>query len=265
MPTPTDFPTGAPLWVDLISSDAEGVLPFYEQLFGWTPTRTGPEFGNYIVLSLGDRQLGGLIQGQPAGGADDIDGSELWRVYLETGDAETTAQAITGAGGMVLQGPHVVGPLGSMLVAIDNDRGVVGGWQRGENRGFQVVAEPGAPAWFELHTTSYDDAVQFYQQAFGWQTTTMADSGGFRYTQLLVDGSPYAGILDASAFWEAGAPAKWLVYFLVDDVDGARASAVQLGGAALDEPADSPFGRIATLADPAGAVFKIVGAMPTPA
>lgn len=261
MPAPLDFPTGAPLWADVVSSDPDVSVPFYEKLFGWTATAMGEQFGGYVAFSLGDRQLGGLVPRESTSNTGDGTTTDLWRVYLETSDVETTAQAITGAGGLVLDGPHQVGPLGSMLLAEDNDRGIVGAWQRGENRGFQIVAEAGAPAWFELHTTSYDDAVQFYQQAFGWQTNTMADSGGFRYTQLLVDGQPYAGILDAQAI-RAGEPAAWMIYFAVDDVDAALVTVDELGGGVVDPAVDSPFGRMATITDPTGAVLKLVSASP---
>jgi predicted enzyme related to lactoylglutathione lyase len=253
MPTPTDFPTGAPLWIDLNSSDVDASRAFYEGLFGWSSVAAGPEFGNYVTFSLDDRQVAGMVANSEAGTIRDF-----WTVYLETDDAETTAQAITGAGGFVVMGPHQVGPMGSMVIATAPDRAVVGAWQRDQMRGFQVVAEPGAPAWFELHTTEYDDAVQFYQQAFGWQTATMSDTPEFRYTQLKVGDEPYAGIMDASAYWPSGDPAAWLVYVNVADADASLARAVELGGAIVDEPTDTPFGRLATLSDATGALIKIM-------
>jgi predicted enzyme related to lactoylglutathione lyase len=253
MPTPTDFPTGAPLWIDLNSSDIEASKAFYEGLFGWTSLSAGPDFGNYVTFSLDGRQVAGMVANPLAGTIRDA-----WTVYLETDDAETTAQAITGAGGLVLMGPHGVGPLGSMLVATAPDRATVGAWQRGEMRGFETVAEPGAPAWFELHTTEYDDAVQFYQQAFGWQTATMGDSPEFRYTQLTADGEMYAGIYDASAHWPAGDPAAWVVYVNVADADAALATALELGGTHIDGPTDTPFGRLTTVTDTTGALIKLI-------
>lgn len=262
MVTPTDFPAGAPLWIDLSSSEPDKAAAFYEALFGWTATPTGPQFGNYIQLGLDGRQFGGIARNESGSGAPESAHPDLWQVYLETSDAETTASAVTGAGGMVLQGPHAVGPLGSMLIALDNDRALVGAWQRGTNRGFQVVAEAGAPAWFELHTTGYDDAVQFYRQAFGWQTNTMSDTPEFRYSQLVVDDQPYAGIMDASGYWPAGNPAMWVVYIAVADVDATLARAVELGGSIVDRAEDTPYGRLAAFTDPTGAYLKIVQDMP---
>jgi hypothetical protein len=62
---------------------------------------------------------------------------------------------------------------------------------------------------------------------------------------------------DAGSVLQEGEPAHWLTYWEVDDVD-ARASAVSsLGGSVLSHPTDTPFGRMATVADPAGARFKL--------
>lgn len=52
-------------------------------------------------------------------------------------------------------------------------------------------------------------------------------------------------------------PSRWSVYFAADDADATAAQAVALGGSVVAAPQDSPFGRLATLADPTGATFKI--------
>jgi predicted enzyme related to lactoylglutathione lyase len=253
MPKPTIIPTGAPIWIDLNSRDVEASKTFFEGLFGWTSSTSGPEFGNYTTFSLDDRQVAGMVLNSEAASVRDF-----WTVYLQTDDIETTAQAVTGAGGMVLMGPHGVGPMGSMLVATDTDRALVGAWSPVEMKGFQVLAEPGAPAWFELHTTNFDDEIQFYQQAFGWTTVSMPGAPDFRYSQLTHEGEMYAGVMDASEYWPAGDPGAWMVYINVSDADATMSRAVELGGAVVDEPVDTPFGRMGTLSDATGALIKII-------
>src|SRR5439155_8116533 len=56
----------------------------------------------------------------------------------------------------------------------------------------------------------------------------------------------------------AGASPHWMTYFLVDDVDDAVATAQGAGGTTAQPPADTPFGRIAVLVDPAGAMFSVM-------
>jgi predicted enzyme related to lactoylglutathione lyase len=50
----------------------------------------------------------------------------------------------------------------------------------------------------------------------------------------------------------------WNVYFDVEDADATAALAVELGGSIVDAPEDTPYGRLATLADPTGTRFKLV-------
>jgi uncharacterized protein len=46
----------------------------------------------------------------------------------------------------------------------------------------------------------------------------------------------------------------------VDDADAALAQIVDLGGSIVMSAEDTPFGRLATAADPTGALFKLVAA-----
>ncbi len=63
--------------------------------------------------------------------------------------------------------------------------------------------------------------------------------------------------MDASAFLPEGVPAHWSVYWQVDDVDATADRVKVLGGAVVDGPTDTPYGRMATVTDPSGAMFKL--------
>lgn len=60
----------------------------------------------------------------------------------------------------------------------------------------------------------------------------------------------------------SGSPSHWLAYFAVADADAAVAAASVGGGTVLSGPDDTPFGRMAFLTDPDGAVFAIAGPPP---
>ena len=64
--------------------------------------------------------------------------------------------------------------------------------------------------------------------------------------------------MDAAGYLPAEVPSNWQVYFAVADADAAIEKAVSMGARVVEGPEDSPFGRLATLADPTGAMFKIV-------
>lgn len=52
-------------------------------------------------------------------------------------------------------------------------------------------------------------------------------------------------------------PAHWSIYFGVDDVYKALAQIGDLGGSTVLAGEDTPYGRLATAADPTGAIFKL--------
>jgi predicted enzyme related to lactoylglutathione lyase len=64
--------------------------------------------------------------------------------------------------------------------------------------------------------------------------------------------------MDASSFLPDGVPAHWSVYFGVEDADASLANIVALGGTVVSAAEDTPYGRLATAADPTGARFKLV-------
>ena len=64
-------------------------------------------------------------------------------------------------------------------------------------------------------------------------------------------------IFDAAARLGEDDNSHWVVYWQVDDVDSSLERLVELGGTIHEQAQDSPYGRIATVADPSGAVFKL--------
>ncbi len=253
MPKRAVAPFGAPCWIELFTSDPDKVRPFYGELFGWTSEEAGEEYGGYINFSKDGVLVAGCMRNDGQSGTPD-----LWSVYLATEDAETTAKAAVANGGEVVVPPMEVMDLGSMLVLTDVGGAAIGAWQPGSHKGFGVLAEPGAPAWFELQTRDYDASVQFYRDVFEWDTHVASDMPEFRYTTLGEGDGALAGLMDASDLLPEGVPANWAVYFNVDDADATLAKVAELGGSVSLAAEDTPHGRLATAADPTGAVFKIV-------
>ena len=107
---------------------------------------------------------------------------------------------------------------------------------------------PGVPCWVDTWQDDADAAAAFYTQLFGWE----AARG--EYTLFQKNGRDVAGL---------GAPSQtpnpaWTTYIWVADVDAAAARARDAGGEVLREPFDSlDGGRMAILADPAGAAFAV--------
>jgi len=253
MPHRDAAPTGAPCWVDLFTSDPDASCAFYDALFGWAHESAGEEYGGYVTFSKDGVTVAGCMRNDGSSGVPDV-----WSVYLAVDDAAATVDTATVHGGVAIVPAMDVMELGRMAVLTDAGQAAIGVWQPGLHKGFGVYAEPSAPAWFELHTRDYDASVAFYRDVFGWDTYPMSDTPEFRYTTLGKDDDALAGIMDSSAFLPEGVPAHWSVYFAVADTDAALARVGELGGTVVMGAEDTPYGRLATAADPTGAVFKLV-------
>lgn len=65
-----------------------------------------------------------------------------------------------------------------------------------------------------------------------------------------------AGIMQIDPSW-GDFRSQWVTYFAVANADETAAAVNKLGGKVMGVD-DSPFGRIAALADPQGATFKVI-------
>jgi predicted enzyme related to lactoylglutathione lyase len=247
-------PLGAPCWVDLWTSDVEGSRSFYAELLGWEAQEPSPEFGGYFMWHRDGVPVAGGM-----GPMGDMAADDRWKVYLASADAAATAGSAAAHGGAVTLPAIPVADLGNQTVLLDAAGIPVGAWEAGTFPGFTVLDEPGAPAWFEVFTRDFAATLAFYRDVFGWRTEVVGDSNDFRYSTMVdpADGTPLAGVMDVSRVLPQGEPGYWSVYWGTDDVDASAEQAIRLGGAVVDPPADSPYGRMATVTDPTGARFRL--------
>lgn len=254
MPTRETAPNGAPCWVDLMTSDVDRAREFYGQLLGWTSNEPSEEFAGYFMFSKDGVPVAGGMPAMPDAGPPNI-----WSVYLSTDDATKATEVATAKGAQVIAPPMAIADLGTMVVLVDPTGAVIGAWQPNTFGGFGVLADPGTPGWFELLTRDHAGAVDFYRAVFDWDTRPMSDTDEFRYTTANDGDTMLAGVMDASSFLPEGVPAHWSVYFAVADTDATIAQLTGLGGSVEQPAEDTPYGRIAVVADPMGARFKLVG------
>ncbi|HEY5025963.1 MAG TPA: VOC family protein [Acidimicrobiales bacterium] len=254
MPTRDRAPLGSPCWTDLWTSDVEGSRKFYSDLFGWEAQEPSPEFGGYFMFTRDGVPVAGGM-----GGMGDMPAQDIWSIYLNTDDIAKTLQTAEAEGAEIVAPAMAVADLGIQALLIDPTGARHGTWQAGTFPGFTVLNEHGAPSWFELHTRDHAAAVSFYRSVYHWETTTIGDSDEFRYAVMRnPDGEDeLAGIMDAASFLPEGVPSHWSVYWEVDDADAAIAKVKTLGGSVVMDAEDTPYGRLATVTDPAGAVFKL--------
>jgi uncharacterized protein len=115
----------------------------------------------------------------------------------------------------------------------------------------------GVPCWIDTAQRDPEAAAAFYGGLFGWQ-----------FEDAMPPGSPgpyliarlHGGDVAAITGQPEGAPpeARWNTYVWVDSADDAAAKVRAAGGAVLVEPFDvMSAGRMAVLADPQGAEFRV--------
>lgn len=249
--TAESWPAGVPCWTDLMVPDPRAVQPFYSSVLGWTFTEPDETFGGYVMA---------LMEGAPAAGMGPLrEGSRsAWTMYFATDDADAAAAATRSAGGVIFAEPADVGDLGRMFVGADPTGAVFGVWQGGTFPGAAVTNKPGGLMWEDLRSSDPDSARKFYAAVFGFDYHEMDMEAPEDYRVFTLPGSDrplggMGGLGDAE-----GVPSHWLVTFAVADADAAARAAVAGGGAVPIAAFDTPFGRMAGLADPAGASFWII-------
>ncbi|HVV13146.1 VOC family protein [Amycolatopsis sp.] len=244
----TPWPEGTPCWVDLMVADPERADRFYGELFGWETADQGEEYGHYRIALLEGRSVAAFGPKPP--GMEQV--PSVWTTYLAAADVDKTTARITEAGGQVLMPPGDVGDSGRMAMVVDPAGAAFGLWQAKENVGLQHVNVPGTLVWNECMNRDFDRAKAFYSQVFGYHLGDISNAD-FSYATLDLDGRPIGGLGGISE-----GDSHWSTYFGVADTDASVAKIVELGGSVSREPMDSPYGRMAQVADDQGVAFNVI-------
>jgi predicted enzyme related to lactoylglutathione lyase len=100
---------GAVSWTELSTRDATAAKGFYGELFGWrfedTPMGDG---GSYAVISVGDQQIGGIMNTPPAA----RDKPPMWGSYVTVNDLSAIIDKACSLGGQLLHGPQDIPDVG---------------------------------------------------------------------------------------------------------------------------------------------------------
>jgi uncharacterized protein len=247
MPTrDSAWPAGTPCWIDYAADNIEEAERFYHAVLGWDFTEGQPEFGGYVTCLTKGLGAGGLMPkmdpAQPS----------AWMTYFATSDSAATIDSINAAGGTVIAGPHAVGTLGTMVIALDSQGVAFGSWQAADHTGVQIYNEPGALVWNEAAMPDPKAAQAFYSKVFGF--TFDAVDGVEDYATFTTGGGPLGGLGGHSP----GSPQGWRVCFSVASADDAAAAVESGGGKIHTPPQDTPYGRFAVVEDPWGAAFELM-------
>ena len=107
------LPEGVFVWDELGTTDVEGAERFYGEVFGWTTTDMGPDYGGYKIFQRGETRVAGLMANPdasiPAG----------WQPYVAVEDPDATTAKAKELGGSALLEPMDVPNVGRLGVLRD--------------------------------------------------------------------------------------------------------------------------------------------------
>lgn len=248
----TAYTPGTFCWADLSTTDADAARAFYGAVLGWEGEPAGGEYGGYAVMTVGGDAVAGIAPQGPQQREAGV--PPAWLSYVAVTSADETAARATELGGTVVAPPFDVPEAGRMAVIADPQGAVVGLWQAGEMAGARRVNEIGTMTMNQLNTNAPGPARDFHSALFGWEFATVA-TGAMPYWSITNAGSLNGGLMSLDP--SAPAPPHWLVYFTVEDLDGADALIVDGGGAVVVPPMSVPAGRFLVAHDPQYAFFAL--------
>lgn len=124
----------------------------------------------------------------------------------------------------------------------------------------EVTKYPNATfGWVDLATSEPEKAKTFYTALFGWDASdTHTPDGEYIYTMLNMHEKSVAGLGPLPPNTDAGHPAFWSSYLIVDSVDASVEQAEAAGATVATPPMEvMDQGRMAVLQDPTEAFFGL--------
>lgn len=121
----------------------------------------------------------------------------------------------------------------------------------------EMTERPGQMVWRELMTNDKDASRRFYGELFGWTFSDMPMPSGI-YTIINIPSGGIAGMMEMPPGAQ-GMPPCWMSYVSVRGIERIVDAIKANGGMIYMGPEDVPeVGKIATIADPTGAVLGLL-------
>ncbi|MBN1154991.1 VOC family protein [candidate division KSB1 bacterium] len=121
-----------------------------------------------------------------------------------------------------------------------------------------IKQQMGKIEWVDLTVENADEIKDFYKSVIGWRETSVRMDGYKDYNMVGKEvNEGVAGICHARGL-NAGLPAAWLIYIVVENLNESMTRCRQLGGEVISGPRYMGYyGRYCVIKDPAGAVAAL--------
>ena len=248
-------------WLDLMTNDPNGAVPFYKTALGWeTETWGGDTQGMppYTMWKANGENFGGTMQ--LSEDAKKMGAPPNWLGYVSTDDIAASIAKAQSLGAKVYVDKTEIPDTGWFAVLADPQGATFAMYQRKPERAVTGDGSLKILGWTELATTDVDAACDFYGKVFGWHKTDSMDMGEGRGTYQMFGhaGNSIGGIMRKGDDMPVAA---WCYYFRVDDCRKRHEAATKARGATIYGPMEVPGGDLAAMMlDPQGAAFGITSA-----
>jgi uncharacterized protein len=241
------------VWHELMTPDPAAAEVFYKTVVGWPTTKM--EGFDYTFWWAGEKMVGGLMATIPEAAA--MGAPPAWLAYIEVPDCDASVAQAEKLGGKVLMPAKTMEQAGRFAVLADPQGAAFAVITSAQPLQEETDPAPREFSWHELTTTDQPNAINFYEQLFGWEKKSEFDMGGMGvYHMFGRDRFTYGGMMKQ----QPGGPGSyWLHYVRVtDSADAAAERATKAGATLMVGPMEVPGGdRVAVLKDPQGAGFAV--------
>jgi len=254
-PASSEHHAGKAIWLELVTPDLAVAERFYGSLFGWSFHALHNGDFEYAVAWLGDRPVAGLLQRELKSGERR---QSAWLTFMAVRDVDAAAAVALAHGARIITEARTYPARGRHAVFADPEGAVfaVLASQTGDPPDY--LAEPGEWIWSSLQVPDAGADAAFYQALFGYDVYDLPSDDGLEHVILSSDDYARASV-NALPVDAVHRHPHWLNFLRVTDAGDAAERAVAAGGRVLVEPhADRHGGRIAVIADPAGAPLGVM-------
>jgi predicted enzyme related to lactoylglutathione lyase len=255
--------TGAFIWYELMTTDADGAKAFYDKVVGWDIGQGEAAYQGYRMINRKDGGFAGGVM--PLTAEMQQHGARpTWLGYLYVPDVDQAVGKIETLGGKALMPAMDIPNVGRIAMVADpqgnpfyvmrpippaND-------PNGQSDVFSNTAEQRV-GWNELMTSDPAAARNFYGDLFGWTSDEfmpMGENGEYRFWA-------HHGQTIGAVCGEMGSGnSKWRFYIRVPSISAAVEAVKANGGTVVMGPHEVPGGdHIIIGNDPQGAEFALVG------
>lgn len=247
---------GKVVWADLTTPDLAAAKTFYSGLFGWTfrDLRAGEK--GYSVALLDGAPVAGIFQRAAPSGERR---RPAWVGFVSVRDVDAVKKTALENGATLLFGPRTFPQRGRQATLSDPEGAVFAVLDSSSGDPGDFLAAPGAWIWSSLIVRDPDKEAAFYQTLLGYDVFDLDDAADPGPGHLILSSDDYARASVNPLPADPRRSPRWVHFVRVVDAADAAARAAALGGRVVVPPhVDRHGGRVALVADPAGALVGLM-------